>query len=407
MTDEQKDGPLSGYRVLEIGHYIAAPFCARLLADLGADIVKIEPPAGDPVRLWGKHVNGVAPWWSQHARNKRSLSLNLKHPDAMEIVKSLVRSCDAVVENFRPGQLEKWGLGDEILREAKPDIVIAHISGFGQDGPHRDRAAFGVIAEAVGGMRYLTNHRPGQTDLPPVRVGVSIGDSVAGLYAALGIVAALLKNRSPAKQAERGETIDVALADSVLSLMEGLVPDYGTFGEIRQPVGAGITTAAPSGAYPTKDGAWILVAANSDPLFIRLAGLMGSQLDGDPRFRDNRCRVSHADELDGLISNWTRSRTLAELEQALIEADIPCARVSTAQDVVDNVQFRFRNMIQPIPDPLIGEVFHTGIVPRFQKNPGRIRWTGPSVGQHTDAILEDFLGYDECKRQSLRSDGVI
>lgn len=407
MTLKKKDGPLAGYRILEIGHYVAAPFCTRLLADLGADVIKIEPLTGDPVRLWGKHINGSAPWWSQHARNKRSMTLNLKHPAAVEIVKSLLGSCDAVVENFRPGQLEKLGLGDHILREARPEIVIAHISGFGQDGPHRDRAAFGVIAEAVGGMRYLTNHRPGLTNLPPVRVGVSIGDSIAGLYAALGILAALLNAERAGNKAEAGDTIDVALADAVLSMMEGLVPEYGAFGEIRQPAGSGIATAAPSGAYPTKEDAWVLIAANSDPLFARLAALIDPELVNDARFRDNRSRVANVEELDNWIANWTKGLPSAELEQVLIAADIPCARASTAQDIVADPQFRFRNMIQPVPDPLIGEVLHTGVVPRFRENPGRIRWTGPALGADTGSILESLLGYDERKLHALRSDGVI
>ena len=263
MREAAPNGPLSGLRVLEIGHFVAAPFCTRLLADLGADVIKIEPPAGDPVRQWGKQVNGVAPWWSLHARNKRCITLNLKNKKAIDIVLRLVAECDALVENFRPGQLAKMGLGHEVLRQARPDLVIAHISGFGQDGPYRDRAAFGVIGEAIGGLRCLCNHPPGMTDLPPVRVGISIGDSLAGLYAAFGIAAACWQRDRPNGD-RRGRTLDVALTDSVLSMMEGMLPEYGVFGSIRQPQGSRIATAAPSSAYPCSDGKWVLIAGNSE-----------------------------------------------------------------------------------------------------------------------------------------------
>jgi crotonobetainyl-CoA:carnitine CoA-transferase CaiB-like acyl-CoA transferase len=274
MSQTSSFGPLTGLRVLEIGHFVAAPFCTRILGDLGADIVKIEPPGGDPVRQWGAQIDGNSLWWSAHGRNKRSVTLNLKSPKARDIVLGLVRDCDVVVENFRPGQLARMGLGDAALREARPDLVIAHISGYGQDGPYRDRAAFGVIGEAIGGLRFLTDHAPGTSDLPPVRVGVSIGDSLAGLYAAFGIVSALWQ-RDRAAGDGKGRTLDVALTEAVLSLMEGMLPEYGALGTIRQPTGSRIPTAAPSSAYPSADGKWILIAANSDPLFARLASLIG------------------------------------------------------------------------------------------------------------------------------------
>src|SRR5215470_895075 len=254
--DEQMNAPqglLSGLRVLEIGHFVAAPFCTRLLADLGADVIKIEPPSGDPVRQWGKQLNGHSLWWSLHGRNKRSVTLNLKHPKAAGIVLQLAARCDALVENFRPGQLARLGLSEDSLRQARPDLVVAHISGFGQDGPYRDRAAFGVIGEAIGGLRYLCDHPPGTTDLPPVRVGISIGDSLAGLYAAFGIMAALWQ-RDRTGGDRQARTLDVALTESVLSMMEGLLPEYSVFGSVRQPIGSRIPTAAPSNAYPTRDG---------------------------------------------------------------------------------------------------------------------------------------------------------
>ena len=279
MVQAVGHGPLSGLRVLEIGHFVAAPFCTRLLGDLGADVIKIEPPGGDPVRQWGKQLDGNALWWSAHARNKRCITLNLKHPKARDIVLRLVESCDALVENFRPGQLAKLGLGKEALQQARPDLVIARISGFGQDGPYRDRAAFGVIGEAIGGLRHLTNHPPGTTDLPPVRVGISIGDSLAGLYAAFGIMAALWQ-RDRRGGDGRARTMDIALTEAVLSMMEGMLPEYGALGLVRQPTGSRIPTAAPSNAYPTQDGKWILIAANSDPLFAKLTALMGHTASG-------------------------------------------------------------------------------------------------------------------------------
>ena len=290
MTEAASHGPLTGLRVLEIGHFVAAPFCTRLLADLGAEVIKVEPPAGDPVRQWGKQVNGSAPWWSLHARNKQCITLNLKHPQAASLVLRLVAKCDALVENFRPGQLDKLGLSEATLKNARPDLVIARVSGYGQDGPYRDRPAFGVIGEAIGGLRYLTDHPPGTSDLPPVRVGISIGDSIAGLYAAFGIAAALWQ-RDRNGGDKRGRSIDVALTESVLSMMEGLLPEYSVLDAVRQPTGSRIPTAAPSNAYPTADDKWILIAGNSDPIFTRLAKLIGRpEIASDPRFIGNRAR---------------------------------------------------------------------------------------------------------------------
>src|SRR3954465_15142312 len=339
MTEAAPHGPLTGLRILEIGHFVAAPFCTRLLADLGADVIKIEPPGGDPVRQWGRQVSGAAPWWSLHARNKRCITLNLKNKKAIEIVLRLVADSDALVENFRPGQLARMGLGQDVLLKARPDLVIAHISGFGQEGPYRDRAAFGVIGEAIGGLRYLCNHPPGMTDLPPVRVGISIGDSLAGLYAAFGIMAALWQ-RDRAGGDGRPRTLDVALTESVLSMMEGVLPEYGAFGASRAPAGARITTAAPSSAYPTRDGSWILIAANSDPLFPRLSALMGQpDLPSDPRFSGNRARVANVDALDAIIGEWTRRYDAKEVDRILAEADIPATLVYTAAEIAADPQF--------------------------------------------------------------------
>ena len=306
-TTAGRGGPLTGLRVIELGHFVAAPFCTRLLGDLGAEIIKVEPPTGDPVRQWGKRVEGAgAPWWSMHARNKRCIAVNLKNPEATALVLRLVAKCDALVENFRPGQLAKMGLTREKLDTARPGLIVAQVSGYGQDGVDRDRAAFGVIGEAIGGLRHLTNHPPGTSDLPPVRVGISIGNSIAGLYAAFGVCAALWA-RDRKGGDDRGRTLDVALTESILSMMEGLLPEYGVLKSVRQPTGSRIATAAPSNAYPTSDGKWILIAGNSDPIFARLAKLLGlPELACEPRFQGNAKRVENVAELDAMIAAWTK-----------------------------------------------------------------------------------------------------
>ena len=407
MGETASAGLLSGLRILEIGHFVAAPFCTRLLADLGAEVIKIEPPGGDPVRQWGKQINGQSLWWSLHGRNKRSMTLNLKHPKSAAIVLRLIGGCDALVENFRPGQLEKLGLGEQALKAARPDLVVAHISGFGQDGPYRDRAAFGVIGEAIGGLRYLSDHPPGTSALPPVRVGISIGDSVAGVFAAFGIMAALWK-RDRLGGDRHGRSLDVALTDSILSLMEGMLPEYSALGVIREPTGSRIPTAAPSNAYPTKDGKWILIAANSEPLFGRLARLMERpELIDDPRFKGNQARVAHVKELDAVIAAWTRRFAAAEADAILSKADIPCTLVYTAAECAADPQFRHRGMVREVEDPLFGSVLHAGVVPHVPENPGQVRWPGPPVGAHTEEVLSDLLGLRPQEIESLRAEGVL
>jgi crotonobetainyl-CoA:carnitine CoA-transferase CaiB-like acyl-CoA transferase len=407
---EQTNAPrglLSGLRVLEIGHFVAAPFCTRLLADLGADVIKIEPITGDPVRQWGKQLDGHSLWWSLHGRNKRSVTVNLKHPKAAALVLRLVAGCDALVENFRPGQLERLGLSDAALRNARPDLVVAHISGFGQEGPYRDRAAFGVIGEAIGGLRYLSDHPPGVSALPPVRVGISIGDSIAGVFAAFGIMAAVWK-RDRVGGDGQARSLDVALTDSILSLMEGMLPEYSALGAIRQPTGSRIPTAAPSNAYPTADGKWILIAANSDPLFARLARLMEQpQLIDDARFKGNQARVQHVNELDAIIAAWSKRLTAEAADDTLSAADIPCTLVYTAAECAADPQFRHRGMVREVDDPFFGSVLHAGVVPHVPEEPGRVRWPGPAVGAHTNEVLTELLGLGPAEIATLRTEGVL
>ena len=402
-------GVLAGMRVLELGHFVAAPFCTRLLADLGADVIKIEPPgAGDPVRQWGLQADGQSLWWSMHGRNKRSVTLNLKHKAAAGIVHRLAAGSDALVENFRPGQLDKLGLGEASLRAVNPGLVIAHISGYGQEGPYRDRAAFGVIGEAIGGLRYLCNHPPSQSDLPPVRTGVSIGDSLAGLYAAFGIMAALWRRDRAQGGDGAGRTMDVALTDSILSMMEGMLPEYSV-GAVRHPVGSGIPTAAPSNAYRCGDGTFILIAANSEPLFTRLAQLIGRpELALDPRFRGNQLRVQNTAALDAIIGEWTTTRTAAEADRQLTDADIPSTLIYTAAEIAADPQFRERGMVRAVDDPAFAQpVLHAGVVPHIADDPGAIRWPGPAVGAHTDTVLMELLGLSPSEISALRLDGAL
>lgn len=401
--------PLTGLRVLEIGHFVAAPFCTRLLADLGADVIKIEPLRGDPVRDWGEPVGGHSLWWSVHGRNKRSVTLDLKSERAQAIVLKLAAKCDVLVENFRPGQLSRLGLGADVLRSVNPSLIVAHISGYGQTGPYRDKAAFGVIGEALGGLRYLSNDAPGASHRPPVRVGVSIGDSIAGLYAAFGVMSALWQRDAAGRGDGRARSLDVALTESVFSMMEAMLPEYGALGRIKQPTGGGIATAAPSNVYPTADGDWILIAANSEPLFAKLAHLMERpDLLENEAFRGNRSRVANADELDGIIGAWSVRFDADALARLLAEADIPSSKVYTAADCANDPQYRARGMVREVEDALIGQtILHPGIVPYFPEGPGKVRWTGAAVGAHCHEVLSDLLGMSPAEIEALRVEGVI
>lgn len=399
---------LAGLRVMELGHYVAAPFASRLLADLGADIVKVEPLAGDPARQWGEQVDGHSLWWSSHARNKRCVSIDLKHRAAPDVVKRIAGRCDAVIENFRPGQLDRLGIGPDALRAVRPGLIFAHISGYGQTGPDRDRAAFGVIGEAIGGLRHLTDHPPGRSDLPPVRVGISIGDSVSGLYAAIGLLAALWqRDRSGGDGGERA--IDVALTESMLSLMEGMLPEYGMLGKVKQPTGGGIATAAPTNAYPSSDGGWVLIAANSEPLFAKLMTLIGRpEIIGAPGYRGNQERVANVAELDHMIGEWTRRHTAADLVRILSAGDIPSSKVYDAADIAGDAQYASRDMVRPVDDPFFDRpVLHPGVVPRIAGDADDIRWAGPAIGAHTDDILENIAGFSVSEIADLRNQGVV
>ncbi len=395
-------------RVLELGHFVAAPFATRVLADLGADVIKVEPPgAGDPARSWGLQIDGRSVWWSVHGRNKRSVTLNLKEPAARALVLRLVAHCDVVIENYRAGQLDKWGLGPAELAKARPGIVVVRISGYGQTGPEAAKPGFGVIGEAKGGLRYLCAYPPEVSPLPPVRMGISLGDSVSGLYGAIGALAAVIDQRASGTVEPR--VIDVALGESVLSLLEGCLPEYSLSGKIREPMGSGIATAAPTNAYLCSDGGWLLIAANSDPLFRALAKAMGQPaLADDARFVDNPARVANARELDRLIGVWTAAMTMDQALTLVEAAGVPSSKIATIADVAADPQYRARGMVTEISDPVLGPLLHPGVVPvvEGQDRNAQIRWTGPSVGQHTAEVLGGLLGVTPDELNALAKRGI-
>jgi crotonobetainyl-CoA:carnitine CoA-transferase CaiB-like acyl-CoA transferase len=409
-----RTGPLVGLKVLEIGHYIAAPFCTRILADLGAEVIKIEPPGGDPFRGWGAAVDGNSVWFSIHGRNKLSVVLDLKRE--RDTALALAARADVLVENLRAGQLERLGLGPEVLHAANPRLVIARISGYGQDGPYRDRPAFGAIGEAMGGLRHLTGHPPGSSDLPPPRCGISISDDLAGLYAAIGLLAALWqRDASPGAPAPgfaagaplpdagagpgpgtgRGRVIDVNLVDSVFSLLEGMLPEYALDGRIRQPVGAAIPTAAPTNTYRCADGKFLCIAGNSDLIFARLMAAIGrAALAKDPAYTSNADRCARREELDAVIGAWAATLPAREAEARLEAADVPCSRLYDVADCAADPHFLARASVQTIDDPLIGRTLHPGPAIRLDgdKPEQVVAWPGPAVGAHTEYVLRTLLG---------------
>jgi crotonobetainyl-CoA:carnitine CoA-transferase CaiB-like acyl-CoA transferase len=390
----QRTGPLAGLKVLEIGHYIAAPFCTRILADLGAEVIKVEPPGGDPFRGWGASVDGHSVWFSVHGRNKLSVVLDLKRD--RDVMLGLASRADVLVENLRAGGLERLNLSPEALHAVNSRLVIARISGYGQDGPYRDKPAFGAIGEAMGGIRHLTAHPSGSSDLPPPRCGISISDDLAGLYAAIGLLSALWQ-RDVAGTA-RGRVVDVNLVDSVFSLMEGMLPEYAMDGRVRQPVGAAIETAAPTNTYPCADGRWLCIAGNSDLIFSRLMAAIGRpDLARDPAYATNADRCARRMELDAAIATWTRTLPARDAEARLEAADVPCSRLYDIADCANDRHFRARGSVLEVTDPLIGPTLHPGPAIRLdgEKPEAVVAWPGPAAGAHTEYVLTELLGMPE------------
>ena len=391
----KRPGPLTGLKVVELGHYIAAPFCTRILADLGAEVIKVEPPGGDPFRGWGEAKDGHSVWFSVHGRNKLSIELDLKRD--RETLLKLAARADVLVENMRAGQLERLKIGPDELHAVNPRLVIARISGYGQDGPYRDKPAFGAIGEAVGGLRHLTGHPAGASELPPPRCGISISDDLAGLYAAIGLLAAVWeRDTNPgATSGSKGRVIDVNLVDSVFSLMEGMLPEYALDGRVRQPVGAAIQTASPTNTYPCADGKWLCVAGNSDLIFARLMAAIGRpELADNPAYATNGLRCRNREPLDAAIAAWTRGLPAKDAEEILERAEVPCSRLYNIADCATDPHFLARKAVQTIEDPLIGRTLHPGPVIRLDGEAPEdvVRWTGPEVGAHTEFVLHTLLG---------------
>ena len=389
--------PLSGLRVLELGQLIAGPFATRILADFGADVIKIEPPeTGDPLRNWRLLHNGTSVWWAAHARNKRSLSLDLRQKEGQEVVRKLAAEADILIENFRPGAMEKWGLGFKELHAINPKLIMVRVSGYGQTGPYRDRPGFGVIGEAMGGLRHLS----GEPGRPPVRVGVSIGDTLSGLQAVIGVMMAL---RHREQQGGEGQEVDVALYESVFNMMESLLPEYSKFGVIREPAGSSLPGIAPSNAYLCKDGKYALIAGNGDSIFKRLMEKIGRlDLANDPRFAVNAGRAEHAAFIDAAINAYTSEHALEEVLVTMTEAGVPAGKVYDAADIAHDPHYQAREMIidAKLPDGSIVQV--PGIVPKLSETPGQITREAPTLGQHNAEIL-NALGIDSATQSDWKA----
>jgi len=391
--------PLQGLKVIEMGQLIAGPFASKMLGEFGAEVIKIEPPGvGDPLRKWRKLKDGTSLWWHVQSRNKQSVTLDLKATEGQQIVRQLVAEADVLVENFRPGTLEGWGLGWDELAKLNPRLIMLRISGYGQTGPYRDLPGFGVIGEAMGGLRHLSGY-PGQ---PPVRVGVSIGDSLSSLYGVIGVLLALQeRNRSG-----KGQEIDVALYESVFAMMESLVPEYDAFGYIREPAGSALPGITPSNSYLCSDGAYVLIAGNGDSIYKRLMTLMGRQdLADDPRFAHNDGRTQHAELIDAAIGEWTVQHSRDEVIEALKEAHVPAGYPYTAADIVKDPHYLARQMIEQV-QTFTGPLKVPGVLPKLSRTPGRIGTGGPQLGEHTEDVLAG-LGLTEAQRQGLRERGII
>jgi crotonobetainyl-CoA:carnitine CoA-transferase CaiB-like acyl-CoA transferase len=394
-------GPLSGIRVIEIGTLIAAPFATRMLAEFGAEIIKIEAPGdGDPLRRWRKMHQGTSLWWYLQSRNKKSVAIDLKTPEGIGIVQELAAGADLFVENLRPGALERLGLGWDILSARNPGLTLVRISGYGQTGPYKDRPGFGAIGEAMGGIRFTT----GDASTPPARVGVSLGDSLASLHAVIGALMSLLRVKT-GKGA--GQVVDVSLVESVFNIMESMVPEYDLLGHVRTRTGGALPGISPSNTYPTRDGGYVVIAGNSDPIFRRLMAVIGREdLGSDPALAQNDGRVAQNAMLDGAIAGWTTSRTVDEALSALEAAGIPAGRIYSVADIVADPHYQARNMIQQTTLPDDTPIKMPGIVPKLSDTPGETRWLGPTLGQHTDAVLGD-LGFDDATIRRLHRQGVV
>ena len=398
-------GPLAGLKVLELGTLIAGPFAARMMAEFGAEVIKVEATeGGDPIRSWRHLHEGTSLWWYVQARNKRSITLNLKDARAQEIARRLALDADVVIENYRPGVLEKWGLGYEQLRARNPATIMVRLSGYGQTGPMRDRPGFGAIGESMGGIRYVSGH----PDRPPVRIGISIGDSIAALHGVIGAMVALRhRDATGGRATGTGQMVDVALYEAVFNLMESTVPEYDRFGVVRARTGGALPGIVPSNTYSCADGEAIVIAGNGDAIFKRLMTAIGrDDLANDPQLARNDGRVPRVDEIDAAIQGWCEGRDIEAALAALTAADVPVSRIYSVADMFRDAQYAARGMIErhrladgtPLAVP--------AVTPKLSATPGATRWLGPRLGEHTDEILR-ALGHDAAAIAALRADGVI
>ena len=393
-------GPLAGIRVLELGSLIAGPFCAKTLADFGAEVVKIEPPGdGDPLRRWRRMRNGVSLWWQVQSRNKKSVSCDLRRPEGQEIARRLARRSHIVIENFRPGALEKWNLGWDVLSRENPDLVLVRISGYGQSGPYRERPGFAAIAEAMGGLRYVN----GFPDRPPARPNLSLGDTLASLHGVIGALLALHYVRSGGK----GQVVDVALYESVFNVMESLLPEYAAQGYVRERSGSALPGIAPSNLYPCKDGAYVLIAGNADSLYRRLMSAIGREdLRDDPALAKNDGRAAQMEKIDAAIAQWSSRFSQSEVLSAMDKAEVPAGRIYSAADIAADPHFAARGMIV---DTLAGDgepLKVPGVVPRLEGTPGALRAPAPKLGEHTDEVLKE-IGFTAEQIADLRKNGTL
>jgi len=401
MESKDKPMPLQGVRVIELGALIAGPYAAGLLAQFGAEVIKIESPGeGDPLRTWRKMHEGTSLWWYSQSRNKKSITVNLKDKRGQQIVRDLVRGADIVIENFRPGTLEKWGLGWDDLARVKPSLIMVRVSGYGQSGPYKERPGFAAIAESVGGLRYLA----GYPDRPPVRVGISLGDSLASLY---GVIGALLALHHHKVNGGTGQLIDVALYEAVFGVMESLIPEYSAFGYVRERSGASLPGIAPSNTYPCRDGRYVIIAGNADNIFRRLMGAIGRRdLADDPRLARNDGRVAYVELIDEAICAWTGTHAIEDVLATLEAAAVPCGPIFTAAEIHADPHYRARGMLEEhaLPDGKLVEF--PGVVPKLSASPGRTRWLGPTLGEHTAEVLAD-IGIDAAAHEELQRAGIV
>ncbi len=402
--DPRLDGPLAGLRVIEMGQLLAGPFTAARMADFGAEVIKVEAPVtGDPMREWGHHrYKGKGLWWPVLARNKKSVTANLRDPRGQDLVRRLLMRADVLIENFKPGTLEKWGLGPDDLHAENPGLVVARVSGFGQTGPYSDRPGFASVGEAMGGLRHIN----GYPDQPPPRTGVSLGDTLTGLFTVQGILMALYWRQA---NGGKGQVVDASITESCFSMMESALPEYDKLGVVRAPSGTGLANVSPSNIFPTKDGKWVVIAANLDTMFRRLCAAMGDpDLADNPLYATHKARGENAEQLDNLVADWTKTLTANDLDETLDSHGVVVGPIYSIADIAEDPQFQARGMIKRMEDGFFGSIAVPGIAPKLSTTPGDVAWLGPAEpGQHNDEVYGSLLGLSGAEIEALAAEGVV